>query len=558
MLPAGWARFDSGGWRPFALYILFLLLVLAVHGSRIDMPFYADSMGYIIYTTRYMLAEATIFQPIAHDTGHPPLGFLALGTAWSIFGRSLAVSHLVQYAWMALLLLAVWSLGRAMAPRRIAPAVLAVLVFLLHPVYFVTANTLDLEVPQMAFLAWAINGVYTRRRAVMILGLVGMLYAKASSIPSAFFLCVVEFVLLPMLAALWNRDRPGAAALMWAWWRMWVSGAMIAALCIGMWLVVHRVHSGFWLQSPQFTITTRMEWTWEQFQRGFQHVNVWNVWWREGTREWVGLCVFLLVLAIVQARISSIPYRRVFRPRGGFLRPLPMFCVSMLLQALMFYCLYAFKVEILGRYFMPFSLFLMLAGVAAYAMLLEAMLPTKGGRAFSTRVTAWGVLVILAGNWAIRIHPSIPTRIPFLAVDGQHYLMNWQEPTSELGAQFFELIDAHKRAIRWLDRERGDGDPIVAAWYPYNPMLLYPEAGYVDRPFRVFSPDTDEKLLGGEWDYLYQAPVSLAPRLYAEGDEFMRTRGAIEVRRVLPREQGYQTYPVTILRATLLPPQVMP
>ena len=136
-----------------------LTLLIGVAGLQTgifwDNTTFVSAMGNALY-------ENGIFTwgsiPTATDPGHPPFIATLMAASWSIFGRSLMVSHLVLLPFVFGILWQVWDLCSYYFNRR--SDTIAAFLFVIADATLLSQMTLvTTEVPLIFFFLLALNGM---------------------------------------------------------------------------------------------------------------------------------------------------------------------------------------------------------------------------------------------------------------------------------------------------------------------------------------------------------------------------------------------------------------
>lgn len=599
--PAQFLPFDRAIGRRFLLFsVSFFLLYLTVYGLHYpfrELPFWDDSVGYMVLNTRHMAENHTLFGPAGHDPGHPPLCFLALWGFWTVFGHTALAGHLCEWFWTAWLIAGAGFLGYLFSGRSRLAAFFAMAFAALHPHYYALANSLLIEVPMAAFFLWMLYGFHAKRPAVFVVATALLALSKMNALVLLFAFLVVEMGLYPAarIAWLWRR-REERNRLLRDWLR-WVALTALALAPLALWLPIHRIHQGFWIQSRMFDPTTRMAFDWESIHLKLVRDGVWAIGWTEGNRLMVECAAAALVAAgalaawrrwgwggreLVASAERPGDGADAARPTGfgrdglTFPAALPA-VVSLTLQGAIFYFLHACKVEVLQRYYATLNLQFMLAFLLALGALrgeivlwanrkrrasgdASSEIEDKTGGGFRLRfvlsaLTA-GLGLVLSLNFVVRLHPDFPDRVPFLSPGQRDALRNHNGPTYDLNLQIVKPLWAVRKTVRWLEKQsrHAPEKPIVVAAYPFGNALSFPEGGYLrgTEGLRVVGFTRDDELLHRQWDYMIKQEYQLLPR-ELPSDEARRARGIVR-RKYYGGEGCDWNFEIEILMPTLPPP----
>jgi hypothetical protein len=549
--------------NPFYAYLLstplFIFLVILVHGNKADLPFFGDNVGYIIYNTRWMIENNSWFQPTDHDPGHSSTIFLLLMFWWKIFGTSLWASHLFQYIWGGMMLSGCYWLARTVCKSSRYIALLALSIFVFHPHFFTLMNFLYFEIPMVGFLAWALVGYYTQKPALFIPAMALFLLIRVDAIPFAFFFCLSELLIIPLFIFFKQKCNRRVGKLLLRRWVKWNIYMAMASVPLALWLIVHRLHSGYWLQCDTFTVTTAWRDSWEDIWFGFSLANRWNVFWKEGNTEFITVAIICLItglLCTLGMRVFG------YKPPNRHMRLIVrerIFLFSFIIQATLIYLLFSVKKEILGRYFLTFDLHFLFACIISLSLLthsLRCVFKSRPSIPAPIMVPLGCLALLIPLNYAVRIHPGIPDRLPILSQPQKDLLKNWHGAGSELNTQLFSIINTHRRAIRWLEKKcaKRDTQQIILADYPDNKMLTIPEAGYIrEQNLQVITLRKIDEIRNNHWDYFFTSKSSMGLQ-FQEDEELIKQVPIELVRQFTPNDPAYKDFTITIYRRATTPP----
>ncbi len=525
------------------VFLTTYLAVALLHGARSDLPFWGDSIGYVIFTAKWFAENNTIINPVWHDPGHPPLCFLVLLSFWKIFGTTEPwVSHLCQWFWVTWIWLGAFQLSRSLFPgNRLAPFG-SVLLFALHPHLFMVANTLDLEAAQLAAFLWLLVGFYQSRPLVYITSASILLLTKLSSIPLLFFFCSLEFVLIPVLLSVRYRWKKLAVESICLNTSKWILYTILASVPLLVWLIYHYHQTGYWFQSENFSHTTSFVLEQEFFLFGFFERGAWNVYFKEGNELLIkmsfAISVGLMVMLFINWKqsIKLFPFQRLSLPSH---RSFFQLFVSFFFQGLLIYTMYSLKYELLHRYLLPVQALLILCFLVLLGTFLQNVLHAadvkwshKKTRLVCT-VVLFPISGILAFNYFVRLHAETPDRIGIPSAGMREWFRNEQLAGSDQNLQLVTMIEEYERMVHWLERrEEKEGKAFrVYAQYPITGMLELKEAGYLEgEPLEVRLLENPSDLFESDWDYYATSPAT------ESYDRFLTSEVQLEYRIYLKRQ----------------------
>ncbi|MBX3729261.1 MAG: glycosyltransferase family 39 protein [Candidatus Sumerlaeia bacterium] len=194
--------------HPFACaWIVAFLAYALVQGRFAWLPAYHDAL------TNWDAAMALRERPwlpflFERDTGHPPLMAWLLAVAMRLGVPTLLAMHLLAWASAALLVAAVFALGRRLGGTACGLA--AGFFVFCHPVIFGQALQFNLDLPLAAFAWWAVWAAVEGRRHTLAVALCATALAKLNGIAS-----LIPFVVL----AAWRLRVSGSLRDAHAWRR---------------------------------------------------------------------------------------------------------------------------------------------------------------------------------------------------------------------------------------------------------------------------------------------------------------------------------------------------
>lgn len=177
--PARWIWSDTG-------YPLILLTTLLVSHH----PFFWDTiqLGAKHATWFFEQQFRTLLLPADMDSGHPPLFGLYLAACWSLFGKTLLVSHLAMLPFLWGILAALQGLHRHWFPNR--PDWPLVLWVFADPLIATQSILISPDILVLCGLLWTLLGWYNGSSIVQALAVVimGMVSMRGMMVAFALFL----------------------------------------------------------------------------------------------------------------------------------------------------------------------------------------------------------------------------------------------------------------------------------------------------------------------------------------------------------------------------------
>jgi len=211
----------------------FFVLVLGLKFPILNTPHYWDALNRV-HNADWVMNHG--FNPflekgggLLNAQGRPPFFFELLALTWTIFGRSLPVTHLVIIGFSFLGLLFTYLLGRRLAGAQVGFWAAVLLFF--SPLYFAQSGLLNYEIPLTALSMMTVYFAFTRKRLVYLISAACLVLTKETGM----------LILLPVVLVVWLRHRKNgnvAGELLWA------ASPVLAYLA---WLIACRIYLGWFL-----------------------------------------------------------------------------------------------------------------------------------------------------------------------------------------------------------------------------------------------------------------------------------------------------------------------
>lgn len=113
------------------------------------------------------------FLPTPLDSGHPPLMGMMLALAWTIFGRSLPVSHFFMLPFLFVIILTLYYLLRFFISNRHL-VFISMLVLLADPVLMTQSVIVSPDIVLIMFMLVTFNGIIYKKELLIVFGSVGL------------------------------------------------------------------------------------------------------------------------------------------------------------------------------------------------------------------------------------------------------------------------------------------------------------------------------------------------------------------------------------------------
>lgn len=344
-------------------YIVLAAFHLVAFFWVMDMPFLGDSIPSNLYAADNIYDNnfTTVFNIPTADPGHPTLYPFILALFWSIAGKSLWVTHLLQVAVGFLLCSVVYKVAQKYLSQKTAQ--FAALIFAISSLYVAQLTNVSLQLPLtlVAFAAF-------------------YFWQQGKRIPYMLMLCAMVLVhlqgafLLLFLAAndavFFAFEKGFKSVLKWAAKNWWVYTLPFLVL-VG-WAVAHQNQFGWAISSPNYLRETPT-------LKGIAY-NFAIAFWR--------IIDFGYLLPLAAVLLYLLKNRKKLYPTDSFIKLLISYSLLLLLVGGGICILFAYPP--IHRYFLPSTVVLILLFAAA----LQNMRPLNK--------KIWAVVasvVLVAGNF---------------------------------------------------------------------------------------------------------------------------------------------------------------
>jgi hypothetical protein len=435
----------------------FLLVVIASWRYR-HAPYHWDALGYV-YPHAREIYDAGLMPILRQwDVGHPTGWLFLLAGMFYLFGPGPLAGHVLTWAFAAVLVVAVYGMGRTLRwPRAVAGGGAALTLF--YPLVWAQSQQLQLDLPLLASSAAAIYFWANSRRWGWI-GWAGL--AVLTKLHGPLLLAGPLFALLPGIGALRRRGERGMYIKKLFW-------TLAPALVFIAFLLVR-----YWVRGPGMTVnwTTGNQpvpfWAWGEFRGYFP--KAWYVLFRYPGLEWM-LCLAAVCwggIGLVRVARRLLGHgRQKALPAGG--PGAKLLLLSLAGWAVANVAFFFQSQSLVQRYNLPM-------------VPLVVLLTTLGLWVLFRRVRV--VLALQAVLCCVFLAWAYPTRTARLP----RPLSSWLgRPVATSGWQLegdMRFVDA-LNCIRWAaqtireDADRTGLAPGVATQWPVNIALRMPPMGYV-------------------------------------------------------------------------------
>jgi len=147
--------------RTATLFVLFAVLLIALHAPLLPLPYFWDEAGHYIPAARDLLAGSLIPYSTPSNA-HPPLVLAWLALCWKIFGESQIVTRCAMLLLAAFSLLGFFRLARTVANSAVAVCSTALVA--IYPVFFTQSSLAQVDLPSAGLLFWGLESYFRERR----------------------------------------------------------------------------------------------------------------------------------------------------------------------------------------------------------------------------------------------------------------------------------------------------------------------------------------------------------------------------------------------------------
>jgi len=225
---------------PAQIFFLYILL-LALHAPLLSLPYFWDEAGYFIPAARDLLLTGDPIPTSTLSNAHPPLVMAWLALWWKVLATAFWVTRAAMLGFAALVLAAVFRLGKRMGGRELGVAAAACTA--VYPVFFAQSPLAHLDMAAAAFTLWGVVLYLEGRRALCVAAFAFAALAKETAIVAPLALFAWEAV----AARRWPRLVPVRAASFAA-----SAALLLAALPLGAWFAYHYARTGYAFGNPEF------------------------------------------------------------------------------------------------------------------------------------------------------------------------------------------------------------------------------------------------------------------------------------------------------------------
>jgi hypothetical protein len=411
---------------PLALFLLFLLLLLAAKANVLSAPYHWDVMGYVMPSAQAFFDTGQL-SSLTGISGHPPLFFVLLAVFWKVFGQSIVVSHALVLIFGALCLTASFVLTEKLYSWKEAVGVVTLLFF--NQLFFAQVGTVYLSVPLMCLAVISLHFYLRQKLWLYLISASAMLMIKETSV-----VVLLAVILFEIFQRLFQRISWKAALK-----RLLILSLPLCSLVL--WSFYHWQKAGWFINKDLIVNKDRLL---NLFQVNFARHLIFD-WTGENVNRanWV---VFLVLIVFI---VSQAAKRKSLRTEW------------LLLLIVVLNILFFSYTDDLPRYFLVIYPFFYILGARAFVVLFAKW---KSKNIVSSALILAFVILSVFNYWGKR------------TTDG------WR---LESNMEYLDLVRVCRSASSFI--ESGYGEHKIVTTFPLNFALLNPRYGYVSEPLSLIS-----------------------------------------------------------------------
>lgn len=209
-----------------------ILFICMFNASLLGLPFFGDHVTLISIPASdyYNSGFQSIWLPDGHATGHPPFYALLTALSWTVFGKSLLISHLLTLIFSLVLIAQYARLTKQMAEPRMRS--LALILLLANPVFLAQMAAMSIDVFLTAVFLWGINVIHSRKKILLIIACILLTMSSLRG-----FMLVVILFLYDWVYHKYTFKQLTINVLYY----------IIACIPVSLYFIFQYRHSGWWL-----------------------------------------------------------------------------------------------------------------------------------------------------------------------------------------------------------------------------------------------------------------------------------------------------------------------
>ena len=143
-----------------ALFVLFAVVLIALHAPLLRLPYFWDEAGYYVPAARDLLSGSLIPYSTPSNA-HPPLVMAWLALYWEIFGQSPLATRCAMLLLAAFSLLGFFRLARTVANSTVAAC--STLLVAIYPVFFAQSSLAQVDLAAAGLIFWGLDAYFSRK-----------------------------------------------------------------------------------------------------------------------------------------------------------------------------------------------------------------------------------------------------------------------------------------------------------------------------------------------------------------------------------------------------------
>ena len=180
--------------RNTVIFGLFLLAFVIISMLSLDLPFFWDAISKS-KRAQWILDNnfSSVILPADYDSGHPPLFLLYLAGFWTVFGKTLAISHLAMLPFLLGIGYQLILYVKKYLPEKYFPA--CFLLILLEPTFLAQMTNMHTDIILVFFYFLGMNAIHSGKKSYILLSIIGLTLINIRGMVMAFSLFMTDLYL---------------------------------------------------------------------------------------------------------------------------------------------------------------------------------------------------------------------------------------------------------------------------------------------------------------------------------------------------------------------------
>ncbi|MGB1204165.1 MAG: hypothetical protein ACPG5B_00895 [Chitinophagales bacterium] len=228
----------------FNYVILFIVATCTTYFSQ-QIPFFWDNVSLVsrLAVYYYETSFQTLILPNEIDPGHPPFYPLYVAGMWTIFGKTIAVSHWLAYPFLLGIYWLYYRLCCLILPNRLH--IFALLLLLLEPTLLAQSCMAGIDIALVFATLLALNGIFYQQTLPTLIGFLLMASISLRSIIGIALFGICEVVWLFYILQTSNRQKDFLKNYVCILFKKIIPTYIPALLFIAIWYYYHYQEAGF-------------------------------------------------------------------------------------------------------------------------------------------------------------------------------------------------------------------------------------------------------------------------------------------------------------------------